>query len=282
MPYRASVVVPSLGTPYLKVLLLSLSRQTVRPSEVVVVLKGAEPRRVEEVCAKKALNCVVVEQCEGYVTHALNLGKRSAGGDVVIFTDEDAVPNPRWVETYLKLHRSYSAGCISSRDIYLDLREGLKKGPEEQPLVRLRKWLARPWLRRPHPLLKKYRLGVYITNDMRVAFGPYIPGRTCYSLPYRGVNMSFKKEALDEVEFPEHPLLKRGIRYEQYVGLQLVLKGWDSIYVPYNPVLHIVRESLSRPRSRYGVEEVARERELMRAMFAELITHVHKKQSEAV
>ncbi|MEM0241309.1 MAG: hypothetical protein QXP29_07600, partial [Candidatus Nezhaarchaeales archaeon] len=71
--------------------------------------------------------------------------------------------------------------------------------------------------------------------------------RACLSLPYRGVNMGFRGEVIDLIEFPEHPNMKRAPGNEQYVGLQLVLKGWRSIYVPVNPILHIFRrESLSR------------------------------------
>ena len=55
---------------------------------------------------------------------------------------------------------------------------------------------------------EKYRFGVYMTKNLKIAHGPYIPGKPCYSLPFRGVNMSFKKEALDEVKFPEHHFLK--------------------------------------------------------------------------
>ena len=48
---------------------------------------------------------------------------------------------------------------------------------------------------------------------------PYTPVKPCYSLLFRGVNTSLKREGLDDVEFPEHPLLKRVPGNEQYVGL---------------------------------------------------------------
>jgi glycosyltransferase involved in cell wall biosynthesis len=99
-------------------------KQTVKPYEVIIVFKGDDLRHAEEICAQSTLNCSIIEQHEGYFTHALNLGKKNVNGDIVIFTDEDAIPNPRWVETYLKLHRSYlNAGCICSRDKYLNIEE---------------------------------------------------------------------------------------------------------------------------------------------------------------
>jgi hypothetical protein len=58
--------------------------------------------------------------------------------------------------------------------------------------------------------------------------------------------MSFKSNYVDNIRFPEHPKLIRAVGNEQYFGLQLILKGYESIYVPSNPILHIMRESLSR------------------------------------
>ncbi|MGB9622305.1 MAG: glycosyltransferase family 2 protein, partial [Candidatus Bathyarchaeia archaeon] len=123
-------------------------------------------------------------------------------------------------------------------------------------------------LERPHPLLKRYKFGVYLTRNYKVVHGPYIPTRPCLSLPFRGVNMSFKKESLDDVEFPEHPLLIRALGNEQYVGLQLILKGWESIYVPDNPILHIIHESLSRTKD----EKVKIEHMVMRSLYFTLIS----------
>jgi len=105
------------------------------------------------------------------------------------------------------------------------------------------------------PILQKYWCGVYIDRSLNISHRPCIPDRKSYSLPLRGVNMAFRGEALREVAFPEHPLLRRGPGNEQHVGLQLVLKGWDCIYTPDNPILHEMRaNSLSRGK-RAGYDE---------------------------
>jgi len=254
---------------YLKSLLLGLSHQTLKPDEVVLVIKNIDSRDVEELCVLNGLEYVIVEQKQGFFTHALNLGKKNASGDLVIFTDDDAIPNPRWIETYLKLHQAYrNAGCISSRDKYWNPKDGsIKRTPDDAPYVKLYRWLVRSWMEDPHPLLKKYRFGVYLTKKLRIAHGPFIPSKACYSLPFRGVNMSFKRETLDALNFPEHPLLKRALGNEQYVGLQLILNGWESIYVPNNPVLHIMHQSLSRTSN----NDISKEFKIMKAMYAKLI-----------
>jgi glycosyltransferase involved in cell wall biosynthesis len=270
MGMKVSIIVPSKGCAYLSFLMRALRDQTIRPSEVILVVKSCDLRSVESLCDKFSLSCVIIEQRKGYVTHALNIGKSEAGGDLILITDEDAIPLKGWVERYIELHTAYPyiAG-ISSRDIYLDLHElRIIQTPDDMALTRLYRWAVRPWLEPPHPLLKKYRLGVYLTKNLDVKHGPYIPSRTCYSLPFRGVNMSFKANFTHDVWFPEHRLLKRAIGFEQYFGLQLVLKGLETIYIPNNPVLHIARnESLSRTRDKTANIE----NNLMRALIKDLL-----------
>ena len=247
-----------------------------KPYEIVIVYKGNDLNRIEEVCSRRpSLKCAIINQTRGYFTHALNLCKKEACGDIAIFTDDDAIPPPNWVKKYVKYHEIYgkSIACISSRDLYLDLKSmEIKPTPDDALRVKLFRWLVRPWLERPHPLLSKYRLGVYLTKSLNVAHGPYIPSKPCFSLPFRGVNMSFKKEALDEVEFPENPILKRALGNEQYVGLQLIIKGYESIYLPDNPVLHEYHASLSRTNYR----EIKMELDIMRSLYFRLINEYEK------
>jgi len=265
---RVSIIIPSKECKYLEYAVRSLRSQTVKPYEVVLVLKGCDVKRVEEMAG--GLNAVIIEQERGFFTHALNMGKREACGDIVVFTDEDVILPKGWIERYVRLHSIYrNVAGISSRDIYLDLGGlRLKPTPDDMPWVRAFRWLVRPVVSRPHPLLRRYRLGVYITERFEVAHGPCIPYRTCYSLPLRGANVSYKAEYIHDVWFPEHPRLVRAPGNEQYFALQLVLRGFDTIYVPDNPVLHIVRESLSRVRDRRVLEA---EIEVMRMLFAELL-----------
>ena len=266
---RVSVVVPSKGCEYLKYLLKGLREQIVKPYEVVLVLKECSVKAVEGLCRGYSLPCIVIEQKEGFFTHALNLGKKEARGDITIFTDDDAIPLPKWIKRYIDLHIMYrDIAGISSRDLYLDLKTiSTKPTPDDKVSTKLYRWFIRSWLEQPHPLLKKYRLGVYLTKKLNVAHGPYIPSKTCFSLPFRGVNMSFKTSYIYDVWFPEHELLRRAPGNEQYFGLQLVLKGFDTIYVPSNPVLHIIHQSLSRGNK----NEIRKESRIMKALYAELL-----------
>lgn len=271
---KISVIIPSRGCRYLKYILTTLKEQTIRPYEVILVLKDCDSNVVKKICDSYNLRCVIIEQKKGFFTSALNMGKRAASGDILLFTDEDAIAPKKWVEKYVDLHLLYrDIAGISSRDIYVSLRGKnlrLMPTPDDKLHVRLYRWIARPLIERPHPLFKKYRLGVYITKSITVAVGPYIPSRSCYSLPFRGVNMSFKREYMHDVWFPEHNLLRRAPGNEQFVGIQLVLNGFDTIYVPSNPILHIARESLSRVSNK-DVKEAKIEVNLMRSFYVSLL-----------
>ena len=271
MRMKASIVVPSKGCEYLRYLLKGLRSQSYKSFEAILILKDCDLRVAERLCQDYSLNCVILEQKEGNVTQALNMGKKEAKGDITIFTDNDAIPLQGWVERYIKIHYKFkNVAGISSRDIYIDL-SSLQILPilDDKPEVRLYRLFIRPWLEQPHPLLKKYRLGVYLTKKLDIAHGFCIPNCICYSLAFRGVNMSFKTNYIYDVSFPEHRLLKRTIGFEQYFSLQLVLKELDLVYVPNNPVLHIARsESLSRTRYK---GDLRKEFEIMKSLYRELL-----------
>jgi len=268
---RVSIVIPSRGCEYIRYLFTGLRGQTINSFEVILVIKDCVLKAVENLCQEYSLRCVVIEQKEGYFTHALNLGKREAKGDITIFTDDDVIPPQKWIERYIKLHTLYKHDVgVCGRDIYIDLGSmRLLPTPDDRPEVKLYRFFVRPWLEQPLPLLREYRLGVYITKKLNIAHGYGIPSRTCYSLPFRGANMSFKTSYIYDVWFPEHRLLKRALGNEQYFALQLVLKGFDIIYVPNNPVLHIARsESLSRTRYK---KDLKKEFEIMKGLYRELL-----------
>jgi len=268
---KVSVVVPSKECKYLGYLLAGLRNQNVKPNEVVLVVKECDLRHVEDLCGRNNLLCAIIEQKSGYVTNAMNMGKKEAKGDLIIFTDDDAIPLSGWIEKYIKLHVKYqSITGISSRDIYLNLENMMPmQTSDDKIIIKLYRWTIRPFLDKPYPLLRKYRMGVYLTRNLDVAHGPFIPDRECFSLPLKGVNMSFKANYIHGVWFPEHRLLRRAAGFEQYYGLQLVLRGLDTIYVPNNPVLHIAREeSLSRTRDKTSKAE----HYIMRTLFKELLS----------
>lgn len=269
-----SIVIPSKGGVYFEYTLKSLANQTNKPDEVILVLKDCDVKKIENICEKFKLPCIIEEQKKGFFTDAMNIGKNLASGEIVIFTDDDVILFNNWIQKYVELFRNYpeNIGSISSRDIYYDLKmKKTRKTPDDFLHVKIYRWFIRPFIEPPHFSLKKYKLGSYISKNYRFVFGRGIPNRTCFSLPFRGVNMAFRKEAIEEISFLSHPDLKRGFRCEQHFGLRMILNGYDSVYVPNNPVYHIIRESLSRPNKKEELEQLKREEEIVRQEIIKML-----------
>jgi len=268
---KVSIIVPTVNARYLNYLIDSLQRQESKPLELIVVVKGFDPRYVENLCSGIGFKSVVIEQRVGAFTNALNIGKSEAQGELLIFADDDIIAPSDWVGNYLKLHHlaGQDVACVSGREKYYDLQSrAIKHSPDEKTKVRIYRKLVRPWREKPYRSLELYKHGVYLTNNLDVAVGSAVPYTQCCSFPLRGANMCFKQDAISDLNFPEHPLLKRAPGNEQHLGLQLFLKGYKMIYSPQNPVLHIMHESLSRPHKK---AEIKYEFGIMKSLYSELL-----------
>lgn len=100
-PTDISVVVPTIGRQdALARCLEALADGTARPAEVVVVDQGsgssADAALAGRWAARLPLVHVIAER-RG-LSAARNVGLRASTGDVVAFTDDDCVPDERWVE----------------------------------------------------------------------------------------------------------------------------------------------------------------------------------------
>jgi len=64
----------------------------------------------------------VFEQKQG-LSHARNVGIREAKSDLVMFTDDDVVPDERWVDTIVRAFESHEADCVGGRILPIWSRE---------------------------------------------------------------------------------------------------------------------------------------------------------------
>ena len=263
----ASVIVPTYkGSLFIPHLLESLGRQSFDDFEAVIVVKpsgdGTE-NIVREKCQVLDLRYKILVQNEGYLTHALNMGMGNSNGDILLFTDDDAILPKDWVMNNIKSHfRFQSCGAISGgrveltqarsvRPAYFAMpffksRRRLRRGELASRIMRSLRWrMIGPLIDKPHPMFRDYRLGVFITRRFRVAKGPNIFDKICLSLPHLGTNMSFKKKAIENVFLPEHPMIRIAPYWEQYLGASVVLQGWEALYDPEITVYHVEREGVS-------------------------------------
>ena len=100
---RASVVVcvyTEKRLPQIRAALDSIARQTMPPSEVIVVADH-NPALCDRLAAEYPDHVVIPNKFESGLSGARNTGIGYAAGDVVVFLDDDARAQPQWLETLL-------------------------------------------------------------------------------------------------------------------------------------------------------------------------------------
>jgi GT2 family glycosyltransferase len=105
---RLSVIVPSHNRPVLLAASVAGILDSIAgcDSELIVVDDGSNPPLVRNALSERRSVTVVRLEGEGPAA-ARNAGARLAQGDVLLFTDDDAVPSPEWARAalaYLDFH----------------------------------------------------------------------------------------------------------------------------------------------------------------------------------
>ncbi|MBP1448906.1 MAG: glycosyltransferase family 2 protein [Thermoproteus sp.] len=240
----------------------SLTKQTRRPDEVLVVLKPSGDGS-EEVIRKFSdeLPIRLMVQREGNFTDAVAMAYRNAEGELILYIDDDAIAHPEFVERYEALFRKLDkAGGITGLG-YTALMDGqLKLINETQrstytTIGRRRKFLASlsKLHRKPLPEYADYcewlstsgLLGGICSSDAALSAGLW------------GANMGLKTELI--VDCPLDKLYKRskrGFHNEQILSYCIRRKGYHT-YRVLNPdiapiVWHIQHRSLSRDPGFWG------------------------------
>ena len=200
----------------------SLLGQTHEPLEIIVVIDGnrALHERVTADCGQNALTkTVLLEQSKG-ISGARNAGIRAAGGEVIVFIDDDAVADSHWVETLLKTYEDHDAVAVGGiiLPLWIDGEPGYL--PEELY------WLV--------GVTHEGFAGEGVV-EVRNTFGP---------------NMSFKRDVLDQVGLFNEDLgfSKGGARRIQAEEPELALRvkrktGKGVLYNSEAIVYHKVRRS---------------------------------------
>ncbi len=148
------------------------------------------------------------------VVAALNAGLAAVEGDIVSITDDDAAPHPDWLERIAAYFTCDSRlGGLGGRDW---IHHGSKLEDESRPVVGQLQWFGR--------VIGNHHLGVGEPREVDIL---------------KGVNMSFRKEAIGQLRFDER---MRGtgaqVHFEMAFTLTLKRAGWKIIYDPNVAVDH--------------------------------------------
>lgn len=89
-------------------LLESLSHQTHANFRLLVVYKPSDGDVTEDVISKyKNLDIDIIYQKEGYFEETMNLIFSNANADILIITDDDAIPSKDWIRDHVNLHEKF-------------------------------------------------------------------------------------------------------------------------------------------------------------------------------
>ena len=109
-----SVVIPTYRRgQILRDTLEHLLKLSVRPDEILIVDQTEEhPPEVHECLQRLELGIVrriILERPS--IPHAMNIGLQEAKGDIVLFLDDDIVPDKNLVSAHLRAHEEYPGSC---------------------------------------------------------------------------------------------------------------------------------------------------------------------------
>lgn len=195
---------------------MALQEQIKPVDQVIVVVRDTDAETWQFLAQYKADNLPLhtVKVRQSGVVAALNAGLAAVEGDIVSITDDDAAPHPDWLERIAAYFTCDSRlGGLGGRDW---IHHGSKLENESRLVVGQLQWFGR--------VIGNHHLGVGEPREVDVL---------------KGVNMSFRKEAIGQLRFDER---MRGtgaqVHFEMAFTLALKRAGWKIIYDPNVAVDH--------------------------------------------
>ncbi|HEY4298494.1 MAG TPA: glycosyltransferase [Paraburkholderia sp.] len=216
---KVSVIVPTYRrVADLARCLAALDAQERRADEVIVIVRHDDHATLDWLCNREAhrpdpRRVVVLARKRGMVA-AYNLGIDSASGDVLCFTEDDAVPHSDWIARIARAFNSNPAlGGLGGRDIVHE-RNGIPQG--HTPRVGLVRWYGRT--------IGNHHIGHGKAREVQLL---------------KGVNMAFRREAIGALRFDAR---LRGTHAQAHCEMAFSLdvhrRGWTLIYDPALLVEH--------------------------------------------
>ncbi len=219
-----SLVIVSRNRPAgLKRLISALRFQSFGLFEVIVVSNYADTSFLGDLPGAAAIRHVFMD--EPNISKARNLGIEQSAGDIIAFCDDDAVPEPMWLE---RLVAPFVDQSVASTGGFVRGRNGLDY-----------QWQA----------IKCDRAG----EDYPLEMAAEGPAKTftfdgTHFAKVQGTNCAFRASALRSIGgFDEN---YRFFLDETDVALTLALAGWATTIVPQAEVQHGFEESAERTKNR--------------------------------
>lgn len=212
-----TTIVPTYRRPEdLSRCLAALKQQIRLADEVLVVIRDIDEATDSFLAAfdNGLLPLKVVTVAIPGVVAAMNAGLDASTGDVIVFTDDDAVPHPDWLE---RIEQRFLAaadiGGVGGRDC---LHVNNQRIEGKAAVVGKVQWFGR--------VIGNHHLGFGEAQEVDVL---------------KGVNMSFRRQAIAPVRFDER-MLGQGAQahFECACCFRLKQAGWRLLYDPNIVVDH--------------------------------------------
>jgi GT2 family glycosyltransferase len=221
---RVSIIVCTRDRPEELVrCLASFRTQTRRPDEVIVVDNASTDERTRE--AAVAAGVLYVRENRPGLDFARNAGIRRSTGNIIVYTDDDVILHPRWLERITAAFDEPGVLAVTGLVLPAELRT-----PAQQLFERL-------W-------------GFGRGFD-RIDFGHEFYERTrsrgCPAWEIgAGANMAFRREAFERVGLFDERLGAgaAGCSDDSEMWYRLLAAGWTCRYEPSAVVFHYHRSSL--------------------------------------
>lgn len=137
---KASVIIPSYkGAKRLPDILRCLEVQTCSEFEIVVVYDGSEDRSQDVLDAAKNRNMTCLNRINRGRAATRNTGAEVATGDILIFLDDDMLPEPDCVVKHLEFQQSHEYSILVGNTFD-------KVTEKSADFQRFRAWLTKRWL----------------------------------------------------------------------------------------------------------------------------------------
>ncbi|MGC8871014.1 MAG: glycosyltransferase family A protein [Brevinematia bacterium] len=231
---------------YLRNALDSLSKQTIKPDEVIVVLKPSNDRSegvIKEFYDKLNVK-LLIQDGEGAID-AYVQGIRHASGDIILFLDDDAIAEPDWIKKYVHLFSENSTvGGITGLDLGIEIAKNnniniIKELSYED--------YAEGFHRQPLNILNDYA-GYFSTSGLCGSSKKLLELNkdVVKSIFFGGLNMGFRSFLIKD--FPLKLLYtgsKKAFWFEKHLALNVVIKGYDAIKVREKSKAPIVYHTLN-------------------------------------
>ncbi|MCI4626322.1 MAG: glycosyltransferase [Candidatus Magnetoovum sp. WYHC-5] len=112
--FKTSVIIPTYNRPVdLKNCIESLLKQTVRPTEIIVVDDGnLEELPLASQCKEANINYIYYKKDKPGLTESRNRGIKLSHGDIIFFFDDDVILYDSYIEETLKVYKEDKTGAI--------------------------------------------------------------------------------------------------------------------------------------------------------------------------